>query len=142
MSDPTRTFLSSMLGSGLIRRSQQQARRWPRMSEVRSDRGGAYLRTGHECARIRDDSALHRWPCAENEGGNPKAERGFPQRTFVSSRGSTASVEVTGESGGAALRQVPRIEPMMISGNPMARPTVMGSSRMRAPRRMATTGLM
>jgi hypothetical protein len=70
-----------------------------------------------------------------------KAES-IPQRTFDSSAGSTASVAVAAESGGAALRQVPRIDPMMISGNPMARPTVMGSSRMRAPKRMATTGLM
>jgi len=63
-------------------------------------------------------------------------------RMFGWSAGSIASREEAAESGGEALRQVPRIDPMMISGNPMARPTVMGSSRMRAPSRMATTGLM
>ena len=63
-------------------------------------------------------------------------------RMFGWSAGSIASREEAAESGGEALRQVPRIDPAMISGNPMARPTVMGSSRMRAPSRMATTGLM
>jgi hypothetical protein len=67
------------------------------------------------------------------------ADARSPQRMVGSSAGST---ELGTVKSGSGERQVPRIDPRMISGNPMRMPTVMGSLRTRAPSRIATAGLM
>src|SRR5207344_1437176 len=45
-------------------------------------------------------------------------------RRFGSSAGAATSPRVAAAPGSIELRQVPRTDPMMISGNPKARPTV------------------
>ena len=71
--------------------------------------------------------------------GSVPAPTGY--RTSGCSADSIWVLRTTAESGSDELRQVPRIDPMMISGNPMARPTVIGSFSTTAPSSMATAGL-